>query len=146
MSIYATVADIKSDLPPAFFLGPLAPSDASILAKIEDVSAEADGYIASKYTLPLNPPYDRALVHNVTHIVIWHLFLARGFNPDSPADQAIRYMYEDAGKWFNRLAEGKIRLSSVQGDPASIQPDISTTCERGFRGRTISKTGTNWGI
>ena len=143
MAFYATIEDIKSDLPPAFFLGPLAPTDAQILAKIEDVSAEVDGYIASKYTLPLSPPYDRALTHNVTHIVIWHLFLARGFNPDSPGDQAIRYMYEDAGKWLMRLAEGKIRLSSLQGDPASVQPDVSTSSPRGYNRHSAP---TNWGV
>jgi phage gp36-like protein len=149
MVAYATIDDVKDDLPAAFFLGPLAPTDAQVQQKIEDVSAEADGYIASKYTVPLSTtlPYDRALVHAVVHMVIWHLFLARGFNPDNPADVAIRMMYQDSVKWLERLADGKIRLGTAQGDPPSMQPDVATSCPRGLgRGITGPWGGSDWGI
>ena len=154
MASYSTIARVKGSLPPAYFQGPLAPTDDHIQDLIDDCSAEADGYIASKYTLPLvagsdpSAPYDRALMHAVDHFVVWHLLCDRGFNPENPADAAVEANYKSAEKWLERLADGKIKLSSTQGDPPSVQPDVSTSVQRGYGyGTTYDPyNGPNWGI
>jgi phage gp36-like protein len=144
---YTTLARVKAAMPAAFFQGTLAPTDAHVQQVIDDVCAMADGYIASKYTLPLVAPYDAALSQACDRIVKWTILADRGFNPDSPTDVALRFGYTDAIKWLERLADGKIKLSSLQGDPPSMQPDVSTSCSRGL-GRTYTGPigGPDWGM
>lgn len=144
---YASLADLDaSGLPPGA-LGSVPRSVQS--AMLQKASDFADSYLGDKFTLPLSPPYDAALVDAVCQIACWRLLVLRGFSPENPGDGVVRQGFLDARDWLTRIANGQATLKVRQANPASNQPDISSNEPRGYGsadGATdVPVIGTNWG-
>lgn len=71
-------------------------------------SDEAAGYLSSAYQLPL-VAWDVATRMHVACMATYHLMRPRGFKADSGKDNEIRLGYDDALKWFARIASGGLR-------------------------------------
>jgi phage gp36-like protein len=145
MARYATIADLDiSGLPmPAF--GNLSPIQ--IQGALDRASDFADSFIGDKFTLPLLVPYPGALVDAVCQIAAWRLLCLRGFNPDNGADSVVRQGFLDARDWLTRVANGQARLAVVQTQPDSLQPNVSTSEQRGYGYATGDGIpGGNWGL
>ncbi len=150
---YATRDDLDTCGLPA---GALASVDDDVKDQaLEDRSAYADSYLGDKVTLPLTAPYDRTLVRYVCYMAAWDLICFRGFNPDNPADTVMRQRYEDADKWLVRVANGQARINVIQAAPPSLQPDVSSNCQRGYGDMTgngntddpiVGGSGGGWGL
>lgn len=86
---------------------------------LDDADAKIDGYLASRYTLPL-VPIPSALVRIACDI-------ARYFLYDNHATEEVRNRYKDAEKFLLALGKGEITLGP---DPAGTQvigsPEVST--------------------
>lgn len=76
--------------------------------KCLSASDEAAGYLASAYELPLTS-WDSATRKHVARMATYELMSSRGYKADSGKDDQIRQGYDDALKWFNRIASGGLR-------------------------------------
>lgn len=82
--------------------------DADVLARaLADTDGEIDGYLSGRYALPLAevPP---VLVWVASDISRYHLY-------DDAAPDQVRTRYEDARRYLEKVADGKVQL----GLPAS---------------------------
>lgn len=130
MSSYATTTDLDNCGLPASALSSI--DSAVKQVALDDHSAEADGYIGDKVTLPLTAPYDRTLVRMICFRAAWDLLCFRGYNPSDPSDAVVERRALMAEEWFKRVANGQIRLNVTQAAPESLQPDVYTAEPRGF--------------
>lgn len=79
------------------------------LAALEDATQEANSYLAVRYPLPL-PTVPTPLVVAVCDIARYRLY------KDRPTEQ-VKYRYEAALKWLEKLAAGKVTIP--------FAPDVS---------------------
>lgn len=86
--------------------------DTAVVARgLTDADAEIDGYLATKYALPLQATPD--LVRNLAlAIAIYKL------HRDTASDK-IRQDYEDARSTLRAISEGKVRLNAAGVEPPS---------------------------
>jgi phage gp36-like protein len=78
---------------------------------IADAGAEYDGYLASRYQLPISPvPAIIALY--VGDVVRYRLY-------DDGATEEVRKRYEDAIKFARMVGEGKLRLGAAVDEPVA---------------------------
>jgi phage gp36-like protein len=150
---YATIDDfMNAGLP----TGGLASIDKSIWNQaLIRASSYADSFLGDKYTMPLTPPYPASLVDAVCQIAAWRLMCLRGYNPavaGGTADAIIRQGYIDARDWLVRVANGQASLVVIQAVPESLQPDVTSNCQRGYgdltgtgRASPFVPGGDNWG-
>lgn len=90
------------------------PDGVAVAAAIADASAEIDGYIAARYTLPLNA-IPKIITRIAVDVALYQLFLARRMG----ATEEVRYRYTDARKMLENIAAGKLSL----GVPSPAQPE-----------------------
>lgn len=112
---YATESDITKQLPEGDLVqltddaGAGVVDQAVLAAALEDADTEIDGYLGSRYPLPLaNPP--AILNKQAVDIVIYNLYGRRGGPPEHIAAR-----YKNAIAFLSKVAEGKISLGA--GDP-----------------------------
>lgn len=123
MADYATTTDLTNL---GILPGALSPLSTTIKeAAITSASRLADSYLAGQFLLPL-AAWEEDLTQKVVDIAVWRLLCNRGFNPDNPSDIAIRTVYEDAIKWFEKVAAGTI---VPQVTDASSGADVGTSPE-----------------
>jgi phage gp36-like protein len=67
------------------------------------------------FTVPL-ASWGDDLRRCVVHIASWDLMCRRGFDPENPADQAVRLRYMDAIKWLERVAAGTVTPTDLPED------------------------------
>ena len=79
-----------------------SPVPAVSLAALLDATQEADSYIAVRYPLPL-PTVPTPLVVAVCDIARFRLY------KDRPTEE-VKYRYEQALKWLEKLAAGKVTI------------------------------------
>lgn len=106
--MYATKANFES----AFGASETADLDVPagrVLAAIDQAGAEADGYIATRYTVPV-----ASVGANLTRIT---LDIARFRLWDNRSPDEVRTRYEDAIKWLRDVAAGKVLLTDASGMP-----------------------------
>jgi len=122
--MYATVADLQAQLR-ANELTQLADDDADGTADqavldraIADAQAEIDGYLGTRYTVPLAtvPTLIRRLA---VDLAIWNLYCRRDLMTD-----ARKLQYESARKILKGLAEGTVTLGLPPSQQASPPPSI----------------------
>jgi phage gp36-like protein len=86
--------------------------DAVVLAQaIGDAGAEIDGYLASRYQLPIAPP-PAILTLYAGDIVRYRLY-------DDGATEEVRKSYDDAIKFVRLVGEGKLRLGAAADEPVA---------------------------
>lgn len=137
MSSYATPGDlvVHGGVPDALTDIPVPDQQAAL----DSASTVADGYLRSRFTLPLIPsgtaplwPVD--LVSAVCRIAYYTLLSARGFNPEQGSDSNIRSRYNDAMAWLKDVAKGNVTpmvtdssVNGALGGPFVVQPVLSDT-------------------
>lgn len=80
--------------------------DALLERAIADAAAEAETYIAARYTLPL-PNVPPALGRVVADIARYRLY-------DDQSPEEVRDRYRDAVRWLERVARGEVTLAIAQ--------------------------------
>lgn len=92
--------------------------------KCLSASDEASGYLASAYQLPM-VSLDKAAVKHTACMATYELMRPRGYKADSGKDDQIRQGYDDALKWFNRIASGGLRPPGmVDSSPAVTESEV----------------------
>jgi phage gp36-like protein len=87
---------------------------AAVEAAIADAAAEIDGYIATRYTLPLES-VPKVITRIAVDIALYQLFMARRMG----ATEEVRYRYTDVRKLLENIAAGKVSL----GVPSPLQSE-----------------------
>jgi phage gp36-like protein len=80
--------------------------DATVLARaLADADAEIDGYLATRYTLPL-PSTPPAINRLACEIARYRLF-------DDGVPETVRVRYQDAVSLLKRLSSGEVQLAGI---------------------------------
>jgi phage gp36-like protein len=82
-------------------------SNEEMLAAIDAASDEADGYLGSRYTLPL-VTWESDLRLNVARLAVYTLLIVRGFNSSRSGDEMITAQREVAERWLSAISNGKV--------------------------------------
>lgn len=129
--VYCTPADLASA---TLTVKALSTTTQDVQAKAcIDASNEADGYLASRYTLPLSAwPSD--LRRKVAAMAACDVLTQRGFQPQGP-DELIVQNRRDAVSWLMRVGAGTI-------SPPGIAD--STPAKRGSTPRLTSNPSRGW--
>lgn len=80
---------------------------------LEDASGVIDGYLGSRYTVPLSP-VPQIVKRFAVDIAVFYLADRAGVNTDER-----RQRYEDAVRFLEKVAEGRISLGSAVPPPSS---------------------------
>jgi phage gp36-like protein len=133
LSQYATIAEFDAlGLPPGATSG--LSTDQKTQA-LEDASAEIDTYLRDRGSLPLSAPIDTALRKHTVWLAAYDLLMARGVSP--PTQELLRTRREDAIRWCENLARGRVVLdlgASAGRGGASVQSGNDATAACGDRG------------
>lgn len=133
MSSYATPANLVAfGLSAQALAGFTADQQQAALDAASDV---ADGYLRSRFRLPLATPVTADLKRAVCAVAAFDLLTSRGFNPEAGADTVVRLRYEDALKWLRDVADERVTpaLSDSSGStPAPRAPLIVSAPPRGW--------------
>lgn len=117
MASYCTIAELAT-------FGVRAEAMRGILepekqAAIDSASDEIDGYLASRYKLPLTA-WESDLRRHCACMAVYTLLVTRGFNPDRPGDQVLVDRNEAAIDWLKRISNGTVvpRVTDSSSAPA----------------------------
>jgi phage gp36-like protein len=94
-------------------------SDPAKQAAIDSASDEIDGYLASRYVLPLTA-WESDLRRHCACMAVYTLLVTRGFNPDRPGDQVLVDRNDAALDWLKRISNGTVvpRVTDSSSAPA----------------------------
>lgn len=125
MSRYATTTDLtRLGLPSAALTNvPTATQEESLDA----MSAIADGYLSSRYELPLSAWGDD-LRACVCRLAAYDLMVTRGFNPTAGGDESLLVRHDHAMRWLRDVAGGVVSPTGV----VDATPDDTTGNETTF--------------
>lgn len=84
-------------------------------AALLKASNEADGYLNTRFTLPLIS-WGADLTGHVCAIAAYRLMVVRGYNPE--ANNSLRKSFEDAIKWLTDVAANRVNPIIVDGSSA----------------------------
>lgn len=145
-TVYAT----RTDLTQIGLVGaalanvPTAAQDEALQA----ASAIADSYLQGQFILPLTQwGYD--LVRAVCVIAAWDCLAARGYAPQSQADQNVYKRYQDALAWLDEVSKGiQTPVNVLDSSTTPTNPDggtvsavdggsVVTTSVRGWTDRGV---------
>ena len=104
MSRYAIPTDLQSLSLTAAALTGISTDEQQ--AALDTASGVADGYLASRYALPITA-YGQDLTRAVCNIAAYDLMSVRGYSPDG-SNSTIRDRYDDAIRWLERVAAGTV--------------------------------------
>jgi phage gp36-like protein len=106
--------------------------NASLTAALASASAVADGYLTSRYVLPLIAPYPADLVQHVCGLAAYFAIKARGFDPN--ANPTIRFGYEDAMSWLRDISRNLVhpQVTESARPAGSVEPIIISRPRRGW--------------
>ncbi len=108
-SQYAQPSDLT-----ALALSPAAAArfgQTAISAQLQAASSLIDSYIVSQFTLPLQTDpqgWDMSLTRSTCNIAAYLLYVQFGFNPSTPADQAIVARYNSEISWLEQVRDKKL--------------------------------------
>ena len=129
--LYATAKDLE-----ALSLGQeiLRNSDEQKLSRaLVQGSDTAAGYVGSQYALPLLAWGDDLVGHTAS-VCAYRFMVSIGYAP-AGSDEHIRMMYDDAIRWFERIAKGELSPDGIVDSTPDINeggPVILTTRKRGW--------------
>lgn len=109
--------------------------EAKLTTALADASAEMDGYLGRRYSLPL-PQVPPVLQRTACDIAIYRLM---SLLPKETVADA-RRRYEDAIEWLADLADGRIKLADLDGQElatGNTSRIASTTAPRVFGSDTL---------
>jgi phage gp36-like protein len=130
MSRYATPLDMtRLALPPSALVGI---PDVDQQAALDAASDIADGYLASRFSLPLQRPFPGDLVQAVCDLGAYLTMKRRGFNPEG--DSAITKGYDDAVSWLEGVSRNLITPMVFESAPQTGSLSIPTILSKPLRG------------
>lgn len=109
MSQYALAADLYALGLPSAALGDLS-ADA-ITAALVAASGAADGYLATRYKLPLVSCGDE-VTRRVCHLAAFDLLTTRGTRPGDALDLIVK-RNDDAIAWFRDVSRGLVQPAGI---------------------------------
>lgn len=115
-------------LPPGALAGISEPEQQ---AALDARSAFVDGYLRTRYTLPLRA-WDQSITRAVCDMAAWDLLKRRGFNPENPADAAVRMGHDDAVKWLREVANQEAHPTVTESSPVTFAPVVISDPPRGW--------------
>ncbi len=141
--IYATTTDLVNYGLPASVLA--ATTNAQQVAILNGRSRWIDSFLRAQFELPL-VTWDTDITQAVCAAASYDLMVIRGYNPEAGADINIRLRFEDARKWAEDCAAGKLTPSVTDSSPDAAQgtanqgitsagPRVSSATQRGYSSR-----------
>lgn len=131
MTAYATLTDLTNSGLTAAAIGTLTSGQQQ--KALDAANALADGYLGARFRLPLTS-WGVDLTDKVVAIAAWRLMSLRGFDPEGGSDQVLRMSYEDAIRWFEHVAAGKVvpvvgtsDATSTPGGPYVQEPTAAAS-------------------
>lgn len=104
--VYATPAQFRELGIPAS--GASGKTDAELDKLLRAATGIANSYLRVSMSLPL-VAWSLDLTERVCSLAAWSMLSVRGFNPENPGDAVYRFKYEDAIRWFEKIAGNKAR-------------------------------------
>jgi phage gp36-like protein len=129
---YAVLTDITNFGIVASALSSL-PDDVK-LAALDAASVRVDGYLRSRYKLPLTA-WGQDIVEATVVIAVWILMSRRGFMPAAGSDALIRERYLDTLQWLNRVGRQEVQPDvkpTSAEDSSMAAPRVTTATARGW--------------
>lgn len=148
MSSYCTPQDLNVLAMPSGGLPPFQNASVQQI-HLDTASDTVDSYLADQVTLPLTGTIPLSIKMKVCQIAAYTLLVARGYNPENPANETMKMQYDEAISWLESIAAGKIKPpltdsspdGGVSGGPdvLQIQPDF--TSQDQVNGRRFVRSG-----
>jgi phage gp36-like protein len=91
---------------------------------IDQASDLIDGYLGSRYTLPLKH-WESDIRAKCAHIAVYDIIVNRGFNSSRAGDENLRLRYEDAIKWLTKVADGNLAPRVIDSASGSTEGSVS---------------------
>lgn len=125
---YATVSDLIARFGEAELIqltdraGAHAVDGAIAQRALDDAAAEIDGYLASRYQLPLPtvPPLLARIACDIARYLLW----------EDRASDEVRRRYEDARRMLEAIGKGAVSLGLPANLPPTAQPQLSLAAAR----------------
>lgn len=132
---YATTTDLAR-------LGIAAAAIAAVSSTIQEAALDAasvvaDGYLRSRYVVPLTAWGDD-LTRNVVALAAWDILCNRGFDPNRGGDAAIEARAAEARSWLKDVSAGRVVLSGGNSTPTATRharasgPRVTSDRTRGW--------------
>jgi phage gp36-like protein len=129
---YATLADVYNLGVPQAAVAQI--TTAQQQAALDAANAEADGYLAGRFRLPLTS-WSMDLKLHVCARAAYTMLVVRGYNPDDEADVNVLSRANQALKWLKSIQDGNttpnvVDSSTISGDtgsPFASQVSVSTS-------------------
>jgi len=103
---------------------------------LDAASSFADGYLASRFGLPLSAWGDD-LRSCVARLAAYDLMVTRGYAPEAGRDDQLRLRYEDALRWLRDVAGGVVA-------PVGVTDATPTDTTDNSGSRVITSTSRRW--
>lgn len=122
--MYATKADLEKQLSPKELIQLTDDdeddvADAGVIEEnLATAQAEIDGYLATRYPVPL-PEVPKLITRLCVDLTLWRLYARRDLITDARKTQ-----HDDAIALLKRLADGTVTLGVAQPPPATPPPSI----------------------
>lgn len=120
---------------------------------IDAASDEMDGYLGSRYVLPLAAWESDVRMH-CARLAVYTLIVVRGFNPGRAGDEQLRLQREDAIAWLVRVSNGSVVPRVTDASAGATEGKVSggvhvsSNESRGYSSRTVGCrlpfTGGRW--
>lgn len=106
----------------------------NITNKLTAASAQCDGYLRVAFAVPLTAP-STDLKIRCSHIAAYMIMGELGFNPEIAPDTIIVKNYDDAVRWLEQVAAGRVvPIDTSDGTPSVDEygPEAETDSPRGW--------------
>ena len=118
---YATIAQLKQVGVNADAL--VGISDPDLQAALDSASSMADGYLATRFTLPLVAPYPADLIQHTAGLAAYLAIRTRGFDPN--ASPSVRMGYEDAVGWLKDISRNLVHPQVTESSSSgNVEPIV----------------------
>lgn len=136
--MYATLDDLKKQLPEDLLINLTDDGGSGIIdttvtdAALETADVEIDGYLGSRYTLPL-APIPPIIAKQAVDIAIYNLYARRQGPPEHWQKR-----YENTVRFLERIADGRISLGIGDPEPPAADEAQVSAGDRIFSRDTLS--------
>ena len=97
--------------------------------RLLSATGRCNALIVKQHKLPLVPPYPPELVEASCQIASWRLLEHRGFDPENPADAAVKEAHDDALKWLSNWASGSEQPEVTDDTPDTNEGTVTVDSE-----------------